>query len=440
MKIKFVFLLIFPFFLFANDLDQEIVVPLSKESNAKAIYVACNHHELKKVLLFDLKIAGGLTLSFDEQEEDAELKKPFPLSPTFWKQKGYAYVLNVKTEGQTLYGTLFSLKTGAKIPLPTHHLRKALYTDRRIMHEIADLVYEECAEKKGIAQTQIYYALQLFHEGKWKSEIWMADYDGKNARQLTEENSYCIHPTLFTASGSFTNNHYLYVNYKLGQPKIFISTFDQKKGTPFLNLRGNQLLPSFSQKGDMLAFICDASGQADLFLHLFSPEKGLVGKPLQLFSSPSAVQASPTFRPDGKKLAFVSDHEGTARIYLISIPSLRNWKRPQPTCLTHKYRENTCPSWSPDGTKLAYSAKIDGIRQIMVYDFITREEMQLTTGKKHKENPCWAPNSTHLIFNTADPSSSELFLINLKQKEMVQITEGQGRKHYPTWGQSGESL
>ena len=106
---------------------------------------------------------------------------------------------------------------------------------------------------------------------------------------------------------------------------------------------------------------------------------------------------------------------------------------PNPLCITKKHRQNTCPSWSPDGTKLAYCANIDGIRQIMVYDFMNKDSIQLTKGPHHKENPVWAPNSTHIVFNTIG-SKTELFLINLKQKEMVQLTEGIGKKHYPSWG------
>ena len=433
MKNKFWFLFLFPLFAFCSDIDKEIVVSLAKTEELPSIYISCSSPELKEILLFDLS-QNGLTKGLSGKPEEEKQLLNDDLSPSFWKPKGYTYVLKLSIRASQISGTLFSLKTGQSTSITPHHLTGVRASDRRVMHDISDQVTEAIGNVKGISQTQIYYAVQFPDGSKWKSEIWTADYDGQNARQLTQEKSYCISPLLFPKEGAFTKNKFLYVNYKLGQPKIYISSFDAPYGKPFLSLRGNQLLPSFSQSGDMIAFISDAGGQADLFMQAFDPDLGLVGKPLQLYSFPRSVQASPTFRPDGKKIAFVSDQEGTPRIFLISIPSFKNWKRPHPVCLTRKYRENTCPSWSPDGTKLAYSAKIDGVRQIMVYDFITQEEIQLTKGKSHKENPCWAANSMHIIFNTVDPSSSELFLINLKQKEMVQITGGPGKKHYPTWG------
>ena len=181
-----------------------------------------------------------------------------------------------------------------------------------------------------------------------------------------------------------------------------------------------------------MAFICDASGRADLFVQPIRPENGRMGTPVQLFSYPRSTQASPTFSPDGTKIAFASDKDGSTRIYLI--PSSRGEKRATPELITKKNRENSCPSWSADGTKLAYSAKTDGIRQIWIYDFTSKEETQLTFGGGNKENPCWAANSLHLIFNSTDASSSDLYMVNLNQPEAIKITQGPGKKHYPTWG------
>lgn len=433
MKINFLFFLI-PFFLFGQSIDQEIVVPLEKIKALDVIYISCRSPELKQILLFDLSQNGVTTVMSDQKDAEYQLLKETPFTPSFWKPKRVDYVLKTEINGGKVDATFFSLKTGQETKIPSLPLCESAASNRRVMHQIADRIYELITNKKGIANTQIFYAVQFPDGNKWKSEIWTADYDGKNARPLTQEKSYCITPTLFPIEGDFTKNKYLYVNYKLGQPKVYITSFNEPRGKPFIALRGNQLLPALAPSGDLIAFISDAGGQADLFIQHISPDKGLIGKPFQLYSFPHSVQASPTFRPDGKKIAFVSDQEGTPRIFLISIPSHLRGTRPRAICLTRKYRENICPSWSPDSTKLAYSAKIDGVRQIMVYDFITQEEIQLTTGKSHKENPCWALSSMHIIYNTVDPSSSELFLINLKQKEMVQITEGPGKKHYPTWG------
>lgn len=428
MRSKWIFLLLLFFTpTFAAQEKRELVVNLPTRHFLHAIFLSPfsdssssepNPHltKLRDLLVFDLNRNGSVSVT----EE----------------QIGCDFSIGIEVVGTDLFTSVTSKKSGLCHSLPTFSIQGTLSSDRRLIHKLSDKLTEIITGIYGIARLRILYAVQfpekIEEKTVWKSEIWEADYDGYNAHPITQEKNYCINPVYFPMEGAFSRNKLLYVNYKLGQSKIYITSFGQPKGEPFIKLRGNQLLPAISPKGDMIAFICDASGRADLFVHPFNRDHGLNGKPIQAFSFPHSVQASPTFRPDGKKIAFVSDKEKTPRIFLIDTPYPGSKKPPRPLCITKKYRHNTCPSWSPDGTKLAYSAMIDGIRQIVVYDFVSREEIQLTSGSVHKENPSWAPNSLHIIYNTVG-TSSELFLINLKQKEAMQITSGSGKKHYPAW-------
>ena len=405
--------------------EREIIVPLSTRPFLSTVSVSPIRgpsfsetylQELREVLLYDINSNGSC---FVETKEPTDFHVDMELIGT-----SISALLELKRGGVT--------KTLGPYPLSG-----TLAFDRRVIHRFHDDLTQIMTGKRGIASSRILFAIQFPEKTpqgyEWRSEIWESDYDGANKRQVTGEQSYCISPVFFPSEGEFTKGKFMYVNYKKGQPKIYISSFDASSGIPFLPLRGNQLLPTLSNRGDLIAFISDASGRADLFVQLFSRNHGPMGKPIQAYSHPRSVQASPTFRPDGKKIAFVSDKEGTPRIFLIDTPFPGKETSPRPICLTKNYRHNTCPAWSPDGTKLAYSAMIDGIRQIMVYDFLTQEEIPLTTGASHKENPSWAPNSNHIIYNTVDPSSSELFIINLKQKQPLKITSGPGKKHYPAW-------
>ena len=236
---------------------------------------------------------------------------------------------------------------------------------------------------------------------------------------------------MIPSSTSQPSDKFLYVSYKFGQSKIYLASLQKGEGKRLIDLRGNQLLPAVSPKKDKIAFICDATGRADLFIQNFDPHKGAIGKPIQLYSYPRSVQASPSFSPDGDKIAFVSDKDGSPRIYII--PSKSGAKRADPQLITKVNKESSCPSWSPDGKKLAYSAKTNGIRQIWIYDFETQTESQLTSGPGNKENPVWAQNSLHLVFNSVEGSVSDLFVVNLHQAEPIKIINDEGKNHYPSW-------
>lgn len=419
---------LFLFFLFLSFLygeEKELIIPLSTRNFLSSVSISSFNSQnfstdyleaLHGILVFDINNNGSCHVE---------------------KKGGQDFKVEVDISEKSLSALITLVRGGITKTLGPYDLSGNLTFDRSVIHYLADDLTQIMTGTRGIASQKILYSIQFPHKTaagyEYKSEIWEIDYDGENKKQITCENSYCITPVYFPMSGSFTDNKFLYVNYLKGQPKIYLGSFNKERGEPIISLRGNQLLPAISKRGDMLAFISDASGRADLFVQPFSRSHGPMGKPIQAFSFPRSVQASPTFRPDGKKIAFVSDKNGTPRIFIIDTPYPGKDSKPKPFCITKKYRHNTCPCWSPDGTKLAYSAMIDGTRQIMVYDFLTKEEIQLTTGSSHKENPTWAPNSLHLIYNTVDLSSSELFIVNLKQKEVMQITTGPGKKHYPAW-------
>ena len=422
---------------------EEIVVKLPTESNLEKIYVtetgnATNDYQkaLFRIFLDDLDFFGkfervGTTKEHEDLFTKSDLKEAF--GHPKWESEKIAFVLKPEIDGNGLSAYLFSTKNRSLMHVKRLSLSGSISDDRRTIHKLADGIHKLIFGKDGITSSRILFAKQDEIKGEetpqWRSNIWQCDYDGANLTQLTN-GEYAISPTFFPAKSGYKSSQYLYVSYRTGLQKIYLG--NQK--SPLITLRGNQLLPTISADQSKLAFISDASGRADLFIQNIDPFRGLQGKPIQVYSFPSSVQASPTFSPDGKKIAFVSDKEGTPRIYLVDTPiGFAGGKRPETVCLTTTHRENTCPSWSPDGRKLAYSAKVEGVRQIWVYDFDKNEEVAVTSGPLHKENPSWAPNSFHIIYNTCDNDESELYVMNLNEKSPRRISKGAGKKHYPSW-------
>jgi len=425
--------------------SSEIRIPLKTEKSLESVYMGGWERrdgsvdekylaELESIFSRDMTHNGARVLPLHLEKEGvlkySEVSKAFNLDT--WKRWGVAHVIKGEVKEKKLSLTLFSSSQASLKMLSSIELSGALREDRRTMHRLADTLYATCYGQQGIASASIFYSLKKREGDRWKAEIWVCDADGANNRQLTYEDSYSVTPVYLPPNSSGGRGRLLYVSYKLGQSKIFISSFGEKKGKKLIPLRGNQLLPAISLQKDKIAFISDVAGRADLFMQRFNAEEGEGSKPVRLVSYPCSTQASPTFSPDGSKIAFVSDKDGTPRIYLI--PALWVPDRITPRLLTKTNRENTCPSWSPNGEKLAYSAKTKGVRQIWIYDFKTEEEKQLTEGPENKENPSWAFNSKHLVFNSTDGDVSELYLLNVEQPIVKKISQGTGIKHYPVWG------
>ena len=434
-----------------NTDDDQIIVKLTTESQLIPLYLnsfvspdnSFDRNYLTKladILEFDLSYNGMTQVvnhSADKDRIAAKYKFEQLDDLNSWKALNVFYVIKVQVENKKLAVRMLAVNSTSMKKADDISLTGDISQDRRQMHRVADMIHKALFDTTGIATTHILYTVKKAVENKQPiAEVWETDYDGGNARQVTNENSLCVMPTYIPPKTGFMTNSFLYVCYRNGQPKIYLGNLKGGKGQRLTFMRGNQLMPAISHQRNNVAFICDVTGNPDLFVQPFSPEAGALGKPQQVFSTFKATQGTPTFSPEGDRLAFVSNKDGSPRIYILKIPApgtkLGDIKA---TLITKHGKESTAPAWSPDGSKLAYSSMTNGARQIWIYDFETREERQLTQGPGHKENPAWGPNSLHLTFNSVTPQGSDLYLVNLNQPEAVKITSGSGENRFPSWEQ-----
>ena len=450
-KVYSLFFLFLTVFLFS---EEEVHISLNTRSSLQPIYLTKLYvgddqidwrypEEMRAILAFDLSNNGFSSLMTLSDECEEKILWPQPrnhFNLPFWRSEKIPFVISVQTSDNTFIVTAFNIYQGTSKTYPEIPLTNDPQIDRPAIHQLADTLTKDLFHEKGVASEKILFSQRVkntrSNDAEWFSEIWIADWDGANAKRLTMGQGYCITPYNMPNSIAYGEGEFYFVSTERSQSKIYRSSFPGSKPEPMIRLRGSQLLPSISHDGKTLAFISDAAGRPDLFIQKLGDKGKPIGKPRQLFSAPFATQASPTFNPKGDKLAFVSDKDGTARIYLLDILDAQDTTKARPQLISKKNRGNTSPSWSPDGSKLAYSSLVDGKRQIWIYDFVTQKEWPLTSGEKNKENPSWASNSLHLIYNTETHEESELYLINIHQKEPVCISSGFGQKRFPSWSPS----
>ena len=421
--------------------NQRIPVYAAKFVDDRAVFSPEYLRQLEAILLFDLN-HNGVSSTLPSSPSHESLANQLAVQGGFtepskgWKALGTPYVIKGYVEGEKMLSAkLFTANEEGEKCVSGLKLSGKLREDRRQVHKLADAICKALFNVEGIANTRLLYTLRKpLSENRWSSEIWEADYDGENAHLLLSQGGYQLTPVYIPPKPGYQSGSFLYVSYLAAQPKIFISSLKEPKGRQLTALRGNQLTPAISSKRDQIAFISDVTGNPDLFIQEFHPEKGAVGKPRQIFAGKQATQGSPTFSPDGKRLAFVSNKDGVPRVYLMSIPPPGTPLKEVKTQLLSKHTgESSAPAWSPDGSKIAYCAKSGGVRQIWVYDFTSKEEKQLTKGAGNKENPTWAPNGLCLAYNTTDQEACELYLISLTQPEATKISAEAGEKRFPNW-------
>jgi len=229
---KLYILLLFISSLFASE---ELEVSLATKKPLMPLYLSKVFNEgssfdnlylekLKEVLSFDLHSNGFTEVVKSSYQTDFKIShfdEEIAFDQKFWKTQKVAYVIKTEMQKKNLKTFAYSVDNNSLKTFSDIELTGDISSDRIKLHKFSDNLQEILFGQKGISTLKILFTIRdenLKNPNlKWQSEVWICDYDGHNAKQLTFENNYFVHPIFIPGN----KNDYIYVSYINGQPKLY---------------------------------------------------------------------------------------------------------------------------------------------------------------------------------------------------------------------------
>lgn len=287
-----------------------------------------------------------------------------------------------------------------------------LQTLRQMVHRMADEIILQMTGEKGVNTTKLAF---VGLQGGAK-EIFVADFDGLEVRQITRNQSINISPA-WTPDG----RKIAFTCYLKRNPDLYLVDADGRNVQPFLSSPGLHAAPSWSPDGTQIALMMATEGRSEIVVVDASG-----GNPKRLTKG-HGNEASPSWSPDGKWITFVSDRSGSPQVYIMSSDGSQTRR------LTYEGNYNTNPAWSPKGDRIAYVGREGGQFHIFTITPEGTNLQRLTGNAGNNENPAWSPDGRYLAFSSTRTGSTRIFVSNLNGSNQRPLTKSKGGESSPAW-------
>lgn len=391
-----------------------VAVPLFAATPGAESYV----QELTDAIKYDLGFTGMFyLLNTQDMPVGSQVCPPDPSQINFsaWRGTKAEFLVygRIFIEGGSVVGEfrLFDIASGEQFI--GKRLEGTLEWKRLIAHKFADEILLYLTGDLGVATTQIVYS----GGATGSKELYIADYDGANARKLTQHNSISILPAV-----SPDGSKIAYMSYKDRFPFLYILDVRSGASSPLSKHSGLNTSPSWSPDGSRLA--CVLSKDANEEIYVTNPD----GSNKRRLTNNNDLDTSPTWSADGSRIAFVHG-SSSPQIYVMGADG-GGMQR-----ISLQGGKSYDPSWSPDGKSIAFVVEERGQgMEIYVMNADGSNARRMTNSSGNNEAPSWSPDSRHVVFATSRAGGSQLWTVNVDTGDERPVPNIAGRVQGPSWG------
>lgn len=350
-----------------------------------------------------------------------DFEKWKPLGAQFLIRAGYKVLQNDLTlEAYVYFVPQAKLVLGKTYKTSTADVRAAAHT-------FANDVIKSLTGQRGMFLSKLVTSRTT---AKGQKEIFVMDWDGANAKQITNHMSIAQSPAWASDGKSVAYTAFAYhANDKSRNADLF--SYDLATGKRWLLSfqKGINSGAAFLPDGRHLLLTISAGGEPEIY-RMTIEGKSLVA----LTNSPKGVMnVEPAPSPDGRRIAFSSDRSGRPMIYVMDADG-SNVKR-----VTFAGEYNSTPHWTPDSKRLVFAGHDKSHFDLFAMDADGTNMIRLTSAKKpdgrlaDNEDPSVSPDGRHVLFVSDRTGINQLYIIGIDGENEHRITFDRHEYFKPNW-------
>ncbi len=270
-----------------------------------------------------------------------------------------------------------------------------------------------------------------------KSDVRIVDLQTRTTKWVTDDFVMDVHPVW-----SFDGGSIFFSSYRTGGINVWMIPVDLD-GSPAGAMQqitagaGHDVDLDVPRTADRLVFAI-LKQNAELWRLPVDPQTGAAaGAPEQVVAGAresSRGAWSPLMTTDGERIAFGSDRGGEMNLWLLS---LRDGKTRR---LTSGAGGDYQPNWSPDGKSLVFFSGRANAIDIWRFDFDGEALTRLTRGEGININPFFSPSGEHIAFHSDRDGRLEVFVMKKDGTEVRQLTSCGTAGHFLRWSSDGSRI
>lgn len=337
-----------------------------------------------------------------------------------WRTEGITYLAraNVIVEGNKTKLDAFVFDVVNARPA----LQKSFETTRSdyqiLAHMFGDEIVRLVTGELGLFSTKIAFAYKP--PRSYHREIWIMDFNGRNARPLIQNGRSNLSPT-WSKDGK-----YIYYTSSTTVDWHLWRTDLKGNAKQITRFPGSALGPSMMPNGREIAVSLSKDGNSEIYLI------DLEGKVLKRLTKHAGIDLSPSPSPDGKSLCFSSERLGNLHVFRLNLETLETNR------LTRVGTQNDSCEWNPKENLILFAGQdTDRDFDIFMMNEAGESMERLTYDASFNESPSWSPDGKLIAFSSRrlrnQVRENQIFIMKADGTQITTIDEVPGDAIQPSW-------